>query len=175
LSIGSNGISSDVTIGKSHFGLKATRVTSGSGITLSGSKVIYRKDLTFNAKNSVSISNGCSVEANISGKYASFSATADSDQTDGGGFTLDSTSLITTQGGKVTLIGNTVTNNGTVTTNGGTLTSIERSSSSSSSSSSSGGGITIAGGSTNIAVTSLSASTFDQVVTIQQSQKWSIC
>ncbi len=137
LNIGSNGISADVTIGTSDFGLKATTITSGSSITLSGSKVIYRKDLALTAKDNVTISNGSSVEAHISGKNASFSATADSDQLNGGGFSLDGTSSITTQGGNVTLIGNTVTNSGTITTNGGTLTTTERSTGDGSSSSTS--------------------------------------
>ncbi len=176
LNIGSNGTSGDITIGKSDFGLKATTITSGSGITLSGSKVIFRKDLAFNAKADISISNGSSIEAHISGKNASFSATADSNQLDGGGFTLDFTSSITTQGGDVTLIGNTVSNNGTITTNGGTLTTTERSTSSSSSGGSSSGGSssgvggTISGGSTNAAVTILTPVTSQQFSEFTQSQ-----
>jgi len=177
LTIGSSGTSGDITVGKSDFGLKATTITSGSKITLSGSKVIYRKDLTFNAKADVSISNGSSIEAHISGRNASFSATADSDQVDGGGFTLDSTSSITTQGGDVNLTGNSITNSGTITTNGGTLTTNLRtteasgsSSSNSSSSSSSGGGVIITGGSTSTSVTILPAPTSDQIVIFQQSQ-----
>ncbi len=158
LNIGNNGTSGDVTIGNSDFGLKATTVTSGSGITLSGSKVIFRKDLAFNAKNSISISNGSSIEAHISGKNASFSATADSDQLDGGGLTIDSTSSITTQGGDVTLIGNTVSNGGTITTNGGTLTSTERSTGASgSSSSSSSPGFGLNSGSSTVSSSSSSS------------------
>jgi hypothetical protein len=174
LNIGSNGTSGDITIGKSDFGLKATTITSGAGITQSGSKVIYRKDLTFNAKSDISITNGSSIEAHISGKNASFSATADSDQLDGGGLTLDSTSSITTQNGNVTLIGNTVTNSGTITTNGGTLTSTERStgSSSASSSSSSAPGFGLnsvsTGSSSSSSFTLLSSLTPEQIQAINE-------
>jgi filamentous hemagglutinin family protein len=127
--IGDADTSGAINIDNADFGNKNTTITSGAGIELSGSKIIFRKKLTFNAKTNVNITNGSNIEAHISGRNANFSVTADSDQIDGGSLSIDSSSSITTQGGNIDLIGNSINNSGTLTTNGGTSTTTIRSTS----------------------------------------------
>jgi filamentous hemagglutinin family protein len=118
--------SGSILFGDVDLGHKETKFVSGDDISGTGANVIFHNNLSLEAKEDISFISGSSFEAHVSGLNTTFTAKADSDQTDGGGFTLDSTSSITTRGGNVSITGNTISPSGSnpsnIITNGGTYT-----------------------------------------------------
>ncbi len=115
-----------ITFGDVDLGHKKTNFVSGDDISGTGANIVFHNNFSLAAKENIGFNSGSSIVAHVSGFARTFTAVADSDQTDGGNFILSSNSFIETQGGNVTLTGNNVNQNGPVITNGGTLSKVNR-------------------------------------------------
>ncbi len=120
----------DINLGDVILGPKKVNFISGESITALGANILFYNDISFDAAEDVSFfidsnSKGSSIEAHVSGFGASVTVTADSDGLNGGVFTIDNSSSITTRGGNVNLTGNFVDVFGQINTNGGVLTTLE--------------------------------------------------
>ncbi len=112
-----------IKFGDLDLGHKKTNFVSGDDIFGIGSNIVFHNDFSLAAKENISLTSGSSIEAHVSGFNATFTALADSDRLNGGGFNLSSDSFIRTQGGNVNITGNTISPSGAspsnIITNGG--------------------------------------------------------
>ncbi len=122
-----------IKFGDVDLGNKKINIISGNDITGTGANIVFQDNILLKAKNSINFISGSSFEAHVSGFGKTFTAEADSDRVNGGGFNLSANSSITTRKGNITLIGNTVfpqKNQGNIPNNirpnGGVFTTLVR-------------------------------------------------
>jgi filamentous hemagglutinin family protein len=125
-----NSNSGSIFFGGVDLGHKVTNFISGDSISGTGANIVFHDDIVLKAKENITFISGSSFEAHVSGFNADFTAEADSDQLDGGGFELSSNSFIRTQGGNVNISGNSIAPSGSnpdnIITNGGSYNRIIR-------------------------------------------------
>ena len=137
LNVGSSN-SGSITFGDLDLGHKKTNFVSGGDIIGTGANIVFHDDFSLAAKGNIGFTANASIEAHVSGFNKTFTAVADSDQKNGGGFALSSNSFIKTQGGNVNITGNAISpagnNPDNIITNGGNYNRTIRSTSSTGSS-----------------------------------------
>jgi hypothetical protein len=77
-----------IKFGDVDLGHKKTKFISGDDIFGIGSNIVVHNDFSLKAKENISFTSGSSIEAHVSGFNATFTALADSDRLNGGGFNL---------------------------------------------------------------------------------------